>query len=206
MIIINEDALIHTDSSSDIIQHFGVKGMRWGQRRVISNRGAARAQKKIKKLNKRLTDTMGNRFKNELSVAVRFGNALDGHYRHIENARKLEKNQAKLLSNKKNISYKDALKEVRKPIYGEAYKSQERYEKSKEKYGKKDPRTKRDKAVWDSNHSLASFQDQVKKSGHYAHESTITNGYINKLYNDGVRSSQKAQRFNALAKQAGLKG
>ena len=152
MIIINEDTLIHTDSSSDVIQHFGVKGMRWGQRRVISNRGAAKAQKK------------------------------------------------------KNISYKDALKEVRKPIYGEAYKSQERYEKSKEKYGKKDPRTKRDKAVWDSNHSLASFQDQVKKSGHYAHESTITNGYINKLYNDGVRSSQKAQRFNALAKQAGLKG
>ena len=93
MIIINEDTLIHTDSSSDIIQHFGVKGMKWGQRRVISNRGAA-----------------------------------------------------------------------------------------------------------------ASFQDQVKKSGHYAHESTITNGYINKLYNDGVRSSQKAQRFNALAKQAGLKG
>ena len=34
MIIINEDTLIHTDSSSDVIQHFGVKGMRWGQRRV----------------------------------------------------------------------------------------------------------------------------------------------------------------------------
>ena len=33
MIIINEDTLIHTDSSSDIIEHFGVKGMRWGQRR-----------------------------------------------------------------------------------------------------------------------------------------------------------------------------
>ena len=161
MIIINEDTLIHTDSSSDVIQHFGVKGMKWGQRRVISNRGAAKAQKKINKLNKRLTDTMGNRFKNELSVAVRFGNALDGQYRHIENARKLEKNQAKLLSNKKNISYKDALKEVRKPIYGEAYKSQER---------------------------------------------TITNGYINNLYDSGVRSSQKAKRFNEIAKQARLKG
>lgn len=33
MIIINEDTLIHTDSSSDVIEHFGVKGMRWGQRR-----------------------------------------------------------------------------------------------------------------------------------------------------------------------------
>lgn len=27
MLIINEDTLIHTDSSSDIIEHFGVKGM-----------------------------------------------------------------------------------------------------------------------------------------------------------------------------------
>ena len=150
MIIINEDTLIHTDSSSDVIEHFGVKGMRWGQRRVISNRGAAKAQK--------------------------------------------------------NISYKDALKEVRKPIYGEAYKSQERYEISKEKYGKKDPRTKRDKAVWDSNRALASYTDQIRKSGHYAHERTITNGYINNLYDQGVRSSQKAKRFNEIAKQAGLKG
>ena len=37
MIIINEDTLIHTDSSSDVIQHFGVKGMRWGQRRGSAN-------------------------------------------------------------------------------------------------------------------------------------------------------------------------
>ena len=33
MLIINEDTLIHTDSSSDVIEHFGVKGMRWGIRR-----------------------------------------------------------------------------------------------------------------------------------------------------------------------------
>ena len=37
MIIINEDTLIHTDSSSDVIEHFGVKGMRWGQRRARVN-------------------------------------------------------------------------------------------------------------------------------------------------------------------------
>ena len=37
MLIIKEDTLIHTDSSSDIIQHFGVKGMRWGQRRSRAN-------------------------------------------------------------------------------------------------------------------------------------------------------------------------
>ena len=30
MLIIKEDTLIHTDSSSDVIEHFGIKGMRWG--------------------------------------------------------------------------------------------------------------------------------------------------------------------------------
>ncbi len=37
MLIIKEDTLIHTDSSSDVIEHFGVKGMRWGQRRSRAN-------------------------------------------------------------------------------------------------------------------------------------------------------------------------
>lgn len=32
MIIINEDTLIHTDSVSDVIEHHGVKGMKWGRR------------------------------------------------------------------------------------------------------------------------------------------------------------------------------
>ena len=32
MLIIKEDTLIHTDSSSDVIEHFGVKGMKWGIR------------------------------------------------------------------------------------------------------------------------------------------------------------------------------
>lgn len=32
MIIISENKLIHTDSCQDIIEHHGVKGMKWGQR------------------------------------------------------------------------------------------------------------------------------------------------------------------------------
>ena len=34
MLIIKEDTLIHTDSSSDVIEHHGVKGMKWGRRAV----------------------------------------------------------------------------------------------------------------------------------------------------------------------------
>lgn len=33
MIIIKDDQLIHTDSTSDVIQHFGVRGMKWGSRK-----------------------------------------------------------------------------------------------------------------------------------------------------------------------------
>lgn len=32
MIIISENELVHTDSFSDVIEHHGVKGMKWGQR------------------------------------------------------------------------------------------------------------------------------------------------------------------------------
>ena len=102
MIIINEDTLIHTDSSSDVIEHFGVKGMRWGQRRVISNRGAARAQKRIKKLKARTANTMKNTLKD-----IGYSALLGGRPEQIRysNNKSLENNQAKLLSNKKGISY-----------------------------------------------------------------------------------------------------
>lgn len=30
MIIFEGDQLVHVDSSSDIIEHFGVRGMKWG--------------------------------------------------------------------------------------------------------------------------------------------------------------------------------
>lgn len=32
MKLINGDKLIHTDNSEDVIEHFGIKGMKWGIR------------------------------------------------------------------------------------------------------------------------------------------------------------------------------
>ena len=84
--------------SQDVIEHFGIKGMKWGPRRVVSSRGAARAQRKLTRLNKRMTDTIGNRFKDEFAGSFQ---GLDGQYRRYQNGRKIEKQQAKILSNKK---------------------------------------------------------------------------------------------------------
>lgn len=33
MIVFDGDKLVHVDSSSDIIEHFGVRGMKWGHRK-----------------------------------------------------------------------------------------------------------------------------------------------------------------------------
>lgn len=41
MKLIDGDILIHVDSTSDVLQHFGTKGMKWGVRKVVRNVGTA---------------------------------------------------------------------------------------------------------------------------------------------------------------------
>lgn len=36
MILIEENKLIHADSCDDVIQHFGIKGMKWGNRKAVA--------------------------------------------------------------------------------------------------------------------------------------------------------------------------
>ena len=69
MIIINEDTLIHTDSSSDVIQHFGVKGMRWGQRRSRAN-GMPRIGQFSGRIKKNLVARKNMKRANEKKIAT----------------------------------------------------------------------------------------------------------------------------------------
>lgn len=42
----NQNDLVSVDSSSDFIEHFGIKGMKWGFRKQRSSKGAARRRAK----------------------------------------------------------------------------------------------------------------------------------------------------------------
>lgn len=54
MKLIYEDKIVHTDSTSDVIQHFGVKGMKWGVRSRHADLKANHASyKKLKKTSQR---------------------------------------------------------------------------------------------------------------------------------------------------------
>ena len=188
MIIINEDTLIHTDSSSDVIEHFGVKGMRWGQRRVISNRGAARAQKRIKKLKARTANTMKNTLKD-----IGYSALLGGQPEQIRysNNKSLENNQAKLLSNKKGISYKDAKAEIRSKTWGKSDAAKAAYKETKSQYGRKDLRTKAAKSDYKSAKASAQATELKKYYGDW-HKSA---GNADKLNRKSAHEAEKAKRY-----------
>lgn len=178
MIIINNDELIHTDNMDDVLLHFGVKGMKWGQRRVISNRGALRAQKKVNKLKNRVKDGFGNEMKDELASALTLGVA-DAQLVRIHNNNKLDKAKAKILSNKKGISLKDARKEIASKDYKDTWDTKKKYDDAKSKYGKSDVRTKRAKMKYKATSHRDTANSMIRRSGSYIFDTTRTNAGIN---------------------------
>ena len=53
MLILHEGELLHTDSSTDILEHYGVKGMKWGKRLFKSSspdEKIKKAKRRVKKL------------------------------------------------------------------------------------------------------------------------------------------------------------
>ena len=49
MIIIKDDTLTHVDSSLDILEHYGVKGMRWGKHRANMKKVRQEQKSRVKK-------------------------------------------------------------------------------------------------------------------------------------------------------------
>ena len=62
MLILHEGELLHTDSSTDILEHYGVKGMKWGKRlRVAATKVAS--DKRVRATGRYLKDYGKETFK-----------------------------------------------------------------------------------------------------------------------------------------------
>lgn len=68
MLIISENELIHTDNFDDVIQHFGIKGMKWGNRKPKD--GVPRIGQFSGRINKNLVARKNMKRANEKKIAA----------------------------------------------------------------------------------------------------------------------------------------
>lgn len=68
MLIIHDNELIHTDNFDDVIQHFGIKGMKWGNRKAKD--GIPRIGQFSGRINKNLVARKTMKRANEKKIAA----------------------------------------------------------------------------------------------------------------------------------------
>ena len=72
MLILHEGELLHTDSSTEILEHYGVKGMKWGKRlrsaasKVASDKRVRATGRYLKDYGKEYAKTVGKSYTNPL--------------------------------------------------------------------------------------------------------------------------------------------
>lgn len=103
MLIINENELIHTDDFNDVIEHFGIKGMKWGNRKT--NNGIPKIGQFSGRINKNLVARKNMKRANEKKIASMSKN--DPKRRELINKNKdltnmNQKAELRLVRNKRN--------------------------------------------------------------------------------------------------------
>ena len=72
MLILHEGELLHTDSSTDVLEHYGTKGMKWGKRlrsaasKVASDKRVRATGRYLKEYGKETSKSVGKSFTNPL--------------------------------------------------------------------------------------------------------------------------------------------
>ena len=61
MLILYEGELLHTDSSTDILEHYGVKGMKWGKRLGTSAKKVANYYDHTNRMNRKIDNNVAKR-------------------------------------------------------------------------------------------------------------------------------------------------
>lgn len=151
MLIISENELLHTDSCEDIIEHHGIKGMKWGQRLrgnyVVGSGAANRAQKKILRLQKRNKRTAWNKTK-DIAEAMALGAVgLPALIRSSDQKRfmrstRIDKLRAKVNSNKNKTNYKDEYSKIKEGYNKRSNPAKEAWKKSIKENGRSDINSK----------------------------------------------------------------
>lgn len=180
-------------SSSDVIEHFGIKGMKWGSRRVISDRSARRAKKKLSKLERRTKNNFGNLFK-DAGVSMLLGST-PGRVRYNNNLSK-QKQKTKIMSNKQNISYKDAKKQMRDKTWAKSDSAKADYKSTKKEFGRSDLRTKSAKANYKSEKAAAKAKDIKRLYGDWATSGSV-GLKLHKLNKKSTYQKKQAENYGA---------
>ena len=61
MLILHEGELLHTDSSTDVLEHYGVKGMKWGKRLGTSAKKVANYYDHTNRMNRKIDKNVERR-------------------------------------------------------------------------------------------------------------------------------------------------
>ena len=61
MLILHEGEILHTDSSTDILEHYGVKGMKWGKRLGTSAKKVANYYDHTNRMNRKIDTNVAKR-------------------------------------------------------------------------------------------------------------------------------------------------
>ena len=74
MLILHEGELLHTDSSTDILEHYGVKGMKWGKRLGTSAKKVANYYDHTNRMNRKIDKNVErlNSLNKEMSTRSNF--------------------------------------------------------------------------------------------------------------------------------------
>lgn len=109
------------ENVNDFLEHFGVKGMRWGHRKAESSNGEPSARQRNRELNR------ASRYRDQAKNQAEIEAARRRHYGG-ENAKRLTDAQAKYKKDMIKVGSREArklLNQVRSEVYADSLKSQE---------------------------------------------------------------------------------
>lgn len=211
MILIEDDKLIHVDNAGDVIEHFGIKGMKWGRRisgnYVVSDRAAARASRKISALENRNKSTRKNDAKDALRNALLYGLTGNPYIMSSSNesrfhrSTKADKLRAKVNSNKNKTTYKEESKKIRDSYYKNSDFAKSKWKQIAKEKGKFNIDSKIAKNMYKSTKAIDKANEWRSKIGNVTTARELVGFYNAKKYSGKVDKLASKKNYKAEKKK-----